>query len=456
MMPTFAADKPIMNEQTGKGKDLMKRREAVVPRGVGVFVNSTARQARGAVIMDEDGRELLDFGGGLGVLNAGHCPEPVVRAIQAQAENLIHSCFHVSTYERYIELCEKLAALLPHGGPTKVMLTNTGAESVENAVKIARQATGRDGILCYTGAFHGRTMMAMSLTSKIDYKLNCGPFAPEIYRLHFPNYFRYGQGLTEADFVNRELKNLWEAARNVFDPNRLAAVVIELVQGEGGFNVAPRAYIEGLREFCDKHGIMLIFDEVQTGFCRTGKWGAYQHYDVIPDISTWAKSLGSGMPIGAVIGKAGIMDKAVPGTIGGTFQGNPVSCAASLATLQFMENEGLNNRALSIGDTIDWKFRDLKRSCPAIGDIRGIGAMQAIELVESGDPRQPDAALCASLAAACLEKGLILLSAGTHKNIIRILCPLVISDQQLNRGLDIMENELMRLWDERVNGSQAN
>lgn len=428
-----------------KTDTLIQRRKAIVADGVSVFVPSSAIEAKGATIRDADGNELIDFGGGIGVLNAGHCPPPVVEAIQKQAAKLIHACFNISSYEPYIALCEKLGDLFPHGDRTKVMLTNTGAESIENAIKIARQATKRSAVICYTEAFHGRSMMAMTLTSKINYKLGCGPFAPEVYRLPFPNYYHDGQGQSEDEFVERELARLEDATHSMVDPNAVAALIIELVQGEGGFNVTPKKYVEGLRQFCDKYGIMLIFDEVQSGFCRTGKWGAYQHYGITPDISTWAKSMGSGMPIGAVIGKQKVMDSAAVGTIGGTYLGNPVCCAAALATIDYMKEIDLNNRAVEISKTVQERFMKLKKSCKAIGDVRGLGAMQAIEFVKNGDPNSPDADIVTELTKNCLSRGLILLSAGTNRNVIRILSPLVISNELLNRGLDIIEEELLKL-----------
>jgi 4-aminobutyrate aminotransferase / (S)-3-amino-2-methylpropionate transaminase / 5-aminovalerate transaminase len=435
-----------MAELKLNAQSLIERRKKIVPDGVGIFVNSTAETAKNGIITNVDGNEMIDFSGGIGVVNAGHCPEPVVKAIQDQAAKLIHACFHISTYEPYVELCEKLAEILPHGKETKVMLTNTGAESVENAIKIARQATQRQAVLCYTDAFHGRSMMAMTLTSKIDYKLNCGPYAPEVYRLPYPNFYRFGAGRSEEAFVERELIRLWESSKTLIDPNNVAAVIIEVVQGEGGINVAPKKYIEGLRTFCDEFGIVLIFDEVQSGFCRTGKWGAYQHYGVIPDISTWAKSLGSGMPIGAVIGKKEIMDAAKPGTIGGTYLGNPVCCAAAIATLDYMESIDLNSKAILLSKTIEKRFLALKEKCPFIGDVRGLGAMQAIEFVTNRESRMPNSELCGQLIAACLDRGLIIISAGTYKNIIRVLSPLTIGEESLIRGLDIIEEELLKLY----------
>lgn len=412
--------------------------------GVGVFNTATVKRAEGALIFDEDGKELIDFAGGIGVVNAGHCPPPVVAAIREQAAKYLHTSFNVVTYEPYIELCEKLTEILPHGRKTKAMLVSTGAEAVENAIKIARQAVGREAVLCYTDAFHGRTMMAMTLTSKIDYKLNCGPFAPEVYRLPFPNHYRYGDGLEPDAFVDRELMRLDEAAHNLVDPNRLAAVIIEPIQGEGGFNPVPAKYLEGLRAFCDRHGVLLIIDEIQSGFGRTGHWAAWQHYKVQPDISTYAKSMGSGLPIAAVVGRADIMDAAAPGTIGGTFIGNPVCCAAALATISYMKEQKLNERAVRIGRTIAERFQKLKRNHSEIGDARGVGAMMALEFVKGGDPAQPDSELCDQVVKGCAERGLVLLSAGTYKNVIRTLAPLVITDDQLQRGLDILEAEIGR------------
>ncbi|MEQ8361683.1 MAG: aspartate aminotransferase family protein [Cyclobacteriaceae bacterium] len=428
-----------------KTESLIKRRKASVANGVSVFVPTSVVSAKGATIIDANGNELIDFGGGIGVVNAGHCPEPVVKAIQEQAAKLIHAGFNISTYEAYLDLSEKLVELLPHGEKTKVMLTNTGAEAVENAIKIARQATKRPAILCYSEAFHGRSLMAMTLTSKINYKLDCGPFAPEVYRLPFPNFYHYGKGMTETDFAEQQLEKLYDATHHLVDPNSVAAIIIEVVQGEGGFNVTPKSYLEGLRAFCDEFGIMLIFDEVQSGFCRTGKWGSYEHFGVTPDISTWAKSMGSGMPIGAVIGKQEVMDAAAPGTIGGTYPGNPICCAAALATIKYMEEIDLNSKAMEVSKIVTKRFEKLKAKCPAIGDVRGLGAMQAIEFVENNDPGQPDAETLTQLTKACLKRGLILISAGTNKNVLRMLSPLVISHELLNKGLDIIEEELLKI-----------
>ncbi|HQZ43019.1 MAG TPA: aspartate aminotransferase family protein [Flavobacteriales bacterium] len=434
-----------MTTELTKSQELIARRKNAVPNGVGMFNHATAAHASGAKITDVDGRELIDFAGGIGVVNAGHCPPPVVKAIQEQAAKFLHVSFNVASYEPYIALCEKLNALLPHGGPTKTLLVSTGAEAVENAIKIARQATKRQGVLCFTDAFHGRTLMAMTLTSKVGYKPDCGPFAPEVYRTQYPNFYRYGAGRTEADFVKAELHRLEELSHNTVAPENLAAIIIEVVQGEGGFNVAPSAYLKGLRAFCDKHGILLIFDEIQSGFGRTGAWSAYEQFGVTPDLSTWAKSMGSGMPIAAVMGKAEVMDKAGPSSIGGTYIGNPLSCAASLATLKYMEEIDINAKGNHVGKVIRTRFEKMKAKHACIGDVRGLGAMLAMEFVKNNDPHQPDADTCAALMTACAKRDLIVINAGTEKNIIRILCPLVISDELLNKGLDIMEEELDKI-----------
>ncbi len=432
-----------MITENSKSLELLERRKNSVANGVGVFNTATVVEAKGAIIIDADGRELIDFAGGIGVVNAGHCPEPVVAAIREQAGKYLHTSFNVVTYEPYIELCEELARILPHGDKTKAMLVSTGAEAVENAIKIARQATKRSAVLCYTGAYHGRTMMAMTLTSKISYKYDCGPFAPEVYRLPFPNLYRYKGERNEESFVRDELKRLRESALNLVDIKNVAAIILEPIQGEGGFNPIPQKYLEGLRAFCDEHGIMLIMDEVQSGFCRTGHWASWQHYGVVPDISVYAKSMGSGLPIAAVVGRAEVMDAAAPGSIGGTYIGSPVCCAASLATIKYMKEIDLNQKAKIVGQTIMNRLKSLMKKHSQIGDVRGIGAMVGIEFVIDNDPTLPNAEVCSQIVKGCAEKGLILLSAGTHKNIIRILSPLVITEAELEKGLTILENEII-------------
>jgi 4-aminobutyrate aminotransferase / (S)-3-amino-2-methylpropionate transaminase / 5-aminovalerate transaminase len=428
-----------MTKTMNKSGILLAKRKQYVPNAIGIFNPSTAISAKGSIITDADGREMIDFAGGIGVVNAGHCPPPVVKAIQKQAETLIHCSFNVATYDLYLQLAEKLANLFPHGKHTKVMLTNSGAESVENAIKIARQATGRPAIICFGGAFHGRTMMAMTLTSKVGYKAGCGPFAPEVYRIPFPDYYRYGKGMSLNEFSDIHLRELEVFFQTTTPANQVAAIILEPVQGEGGFNVVPGKYLEGLRKICDQQGILLILDEVQSGFGRTGKWAAYQHFDVTPDISTWAKSLGSGMPIGAVIGKTEIMDACKPSTIGGTYPGNPVCCAAAISTLDHMEEININALGEKVGNIVRHRFLEMKKKYSSIGDVRGLGAMMAFELVKNSDPFQPDAELCKKLIGYCADHGLILINAGIQGNVIRVLSPLVIEISLLKKGLDILE-----------------
>lgn len=424
---------------------LIARREAVVPRAVARFAGSvSAASAKGAVIVDEDGRELIDFAGGIGVMNVGHCDETVVKAIQQQAAKLTHGCIHVVTYEPYVALCEKLVKLFPHGSETRAMLVNSGAEAVENAVKIARQATKRSAVIAFSEGFHGRTLLCTTLTSKTGYKIGCGPFAPEIYRLPFPNHFRFGDGLDTQRFVERELKRLKLTFTSMVRAEDVAAIIIEIVQGEGGFAVAPKAYLEGLRRICDEYRIMLIFDEVQSGFCRTGKWAAYEHFGVRPDLSTWAKSMGGGLPISAVIGDREVMDAALPGTCGGTYGGNPIACAAALATIEVMEKNNLNQRAEQIGHVVSERFKAIQKKCPHVVDVRGLGAMQAIEFGMDGDPDRPASDVVRTVLGRCLERGLLCIPAGATGSVIRILSPLVITDEQLETGLTILEEEILR------------
>lgn len=426
------------------GAALLERRAAVVTPGVPVATRATAVRGSGARLIDADGRSLIDLAGGIGVMGAGHCPPSVVEAITRQAQELLHACIHIATYEPYVALCERLTSSLPHGDKTKAMLVNSGAEAVENAVKIARQATSRSAVVCFSGGFHGRTLLGMSLTSKVGYKLGCGPFAPEIYRLPFPSHYHDGGGLSLDAFVDRELDRLRDFFSSYVAPSEVAAIIIEPVLGEGGFVPVPRRYLQGLRQVCDQHGILLILDEVQTGFGRTGQLGAYQHYGVVPDLSTWAKAMGGGLPIAAVLGKAAVMDAVRPGTVGGTYGGNPVACASALATLDLIESQGLCARALAIGDRVRAEFEELQRATPVVGDVRGIGAMLAMELVEGGDPRRPATRLTQEVLAACLERGVLVIGAGLHGNVIRVLCPLVISDADLDQALAIIGEELLR------------
>lgn len=430
----------------GQNDALIERRSAVVARGVPMVTAMTIDHASGATVTDVEGNNFIDLAGGIGVMNVGHGNAQVVAAIKAQADKLLHNCFHVATYEPYVALCERLVQLLPHGNATKCVLLNSGAEAVENAIKIARQATGRPAVICFTGSFHGRTLLGMSLTSKVSYKAGCGPFAPEVYRLLFPNHYLNGGGLSMKDFVEREVQRLRASFLNTVAAKDVAAVIVEVVQGEGGFIPVPATWLETLRTICDEHGIVLIFDEIQSGFCRTGRWASYEHYGVTPDLSTWAKSMGGGLPISAVIGKAHIMDASAPGTLGGTYGGNPLACVASLAAINAMESLNLNARAMEIGTIVRGHFESLKERCPMIGDVRGLGAMIAIECVENGDPSQPATEFVKVVLAGALARGVLAISSGIHSNAIRILSPLVITNDALLHGLSVLEEEIMLAW----------
>lgn len=417
--------------QTG---EILARRAASVSAGVGRLNTLAVTKGDGAILVDTDGKEFLDLASGIGVMSVGHSHPHVVEAICRQARLLQHTCIHVATYEPYVTLCEKLNALFPHGPQTRTMLVNSGAEAVENAVKIARQFTGRPSIVSFSEGFHGRTLLATTLTSKVGYKFGCGPYAPEVYKLPFPNFFHYGDGLTEEAFVSRELRRLRDFFVNTVAAEQVAAVIVEVIQGEGGFNVIPAAYLQGLRQECSARGILLILDEVQSGFCRTGRWAGYQHFDVEPDLTTWAKAMGGGMPISAVIGRAEVMDGARPGTLGGTYGGNPIACAAALATIEVMEKEDLCARAVAMGHTMRSRLEALQRECPLVLHVRGLGAMLAMELAEGA----PD------VVQRCLARGVLVITAGATGQVLRLLPPLVITAEQLDQALTIIEEEVRR------------
>lgn len=406
---------------------LLARRKAAVPQGPFNIAPIFVDHGDGATVTDVDGNTFLDFSGGLGSLNLGHNNPKVVAAVTAQAKKFLHTCFHITQYEPYVALAEKLNAITPGKFAKKTLLVNSGAEAVENAVKIARYYTKRTGVVGFEHGFAGRTLLGMSLTSKVmPYKSGFGPFAPEIYRLPFPYEYR-GEGADFREFFHTHV-----------DPKQVACVVMELVLGEGGFVVAPKGYVQALAKFCRDNGILFIADEIQTGFARTGKMFATEHYDFEPDLITMAKSLAGGMPISAVTGRAEIMDSVHVGGLGGTYGGNPLACAAALATIEEMERLNLPARAVKIGEKL--RDRALRWKHPLIGDVRGLGAMVAVEFVK--EHKEPAKEFTTGLVKRCIENGVILISAGTHSNILRYLVPLVISDAQLDEGLDVIEKQL--------------
>lgn len=418
---------------------LLERRESVVPRGVSRLNDLVVERADGARLQGEGGRAVLDFATGIAVMSVGHCHPRVVARVAEQVARLQHVCFHVATYEPYVALCERLVALLPHGPRTKAMLLSTGAEAVENAVKIARSATRRPAVIAFTEGFHGRTLLGATLTSKTATKRHVGPLAPEIYRVPYPNRFLRGDGLGEEAFVARELERLERAFVTVVAPEDVAAILIEVVQGEGGFVPCPASYLRGLRRLCDRHGILLVIDEIQTGFGRTGAWGAFQHSGVVPDLSTWAKAMGGGLPVAAVLGRAEVMDAPEPGILGGTFGGNPVACASALATLDVMHDEDVCARARALGERLHARLSALRAEVPRVADVRGLGAMVALELCDDGDPARPRGDLAADVVRRALAAGVLLLTAGVAGNVVRLLPPLTIGEAELDEGLRAIE-----------------
>ena len=416
--------------------DLLRRRVAAVPRGVGNSLAVFAERAANAELWDVEGRRYIDFASGIAVLNTGHVNPAVQSAVAAQLAKLWHACFQVTPYENYLALAEQLNALMPGAGPNKTIFLTTGAEAVENAIKIARYHTQRAAVLAFSGGFHGRTLAAMSLTGKVQpYKAGFGPLLPEVYHAPFPTA---QHGVSVADSLHA-IEMLFKSS---VDPARVAALIIEPVLGEGGFYIAPAEFLRALRKLCDTHGIVLIADEIQTGFARTGRMFAMEHSGVAADLMTVAKSLAGGLPLSAVIGKAEIMDAPAPGGLGGTFAGSPLACAAGLAVLQVIASENLCARAVAQGAHLLVRLRALQGRYDCIADVRGLGAMVAIEMGTGRNSAAPNADITRALVQAAGRRGLILLSCGVYSNVIRFLAPLTISDALLDEGLDILEAAL--------------
>lgn len=421
--------------------DLLARRKAAVPQGVGNLTTVFTDRAEGAELWDVEGRRYIDFASGIAVLNTGHCHPKITAAVAEQLTRFTHTCFHVAPYEGYVALAERLNELVPGDSPKKTLFVSTGAEAVENAIKVARHHTGRSGVIAFSGAFHGRTLMGMALTGKVmPYKAGFGPFPGEIYHAPFPNAYR---GIT----VEAALKGLAELFKSDIDPTRVAAMIVEPVQGEGGFNIAPAEWLQALRKICDEHGIVLIVDEIQTGFARTGTLFAIEQAGIEPDLMTMAKSLAGGFPLSALTGKASIIDGVHAGGLGGTYGGSPIGCAAALAVLEVIEEEDLCAKARAQGELLTTRLKAMaeRNTLSCIGDVRNMGAMVAMELVKDRDTREPVAELTKALATKAAEKGLILLTCGTYGNVVRFLAPLVASDAVLNEGLDIIESCLDEL-----------
>ncbi len=419
-----------------KSRAILERKARVVADPLSIVVPVVIAEGHGATLTDVDGNTFLDFTGGVGCLNVGHSHPRVVEAAQAQLERFGHTDFTIVPYEVYVELAERLTDLAPVRKPAKAAFFNAGTEAVENAVKFARAYTKRPAVIVFEGAFHGRTMLSLTMTSKTHpYKAGLGPFAPEVYRVPFAHEYR-GPSTDEA------LTALERAFTTQVEAEHVAALVVEPVQGEGGFLPAPRDFLVGLRSICDEHGIVFIADEVQTGFGRTGRLFALEHYGIEADLVTVAKSIAAGLPLSGVVGAAAIMDSPGDGAIGGTYVGNPVAQAAALAVLDVIEEEGLVDRAAQLGETMRRRMVAWQERFPAIGDVRGLGAMLAIDLVEDRVTKRPAAELATTVVAEAAKRGLLLLKAGIYSNCIRVLCPLTLSDEQLEEALSAWEEAL--------------
>ena len=423
-----------------RSQEWMRRHTDAIPRGVSQITPIFVDRAEGALVEDVDGNRFIDFAGGIGCLNAGHRAPEVIAALRRQLERFLHTCFMVTPYEGYVKLAEKLNAAAPGDFPKKTLLLNSGAEAVENAVKIARAYTRRPAIICFEDAFHGRTLLTMSLTSKTHpYKAGFEPFASDIYRVPYAYCYRCSYGLTYPDCAVHCAHHLEDTFMRVVAAESVAAVIVEPVLGEGGFVTPPPEFLSIVQEICRRHGIVLVADEVQTGFGRTGKLFACEHYGIAPDLLVTAKSLGGGLPLAAVTGRAEIMDHTGPGSLGGTFGGNPLACEAALAVLDAMEREKLPDRAARLGQRFAARARDWQKRWPIVGDVRGLGAMQAVELVRSKETREPAAEETKQIARYCYEHGLIVLTTGSYSNVIRLLMPLVIMDTEFEEGLGVLE-----------------
>jgi len=416
-----------------KTRELIERKERVVADAVTLHAPAAIDRAQGAAFTDIDGNTFLDFSGGLGCHIVGYSHPKVVEAVHTAASRFSHTDFSVIPYESYVELAERLVALTG-GGDRKAFFANSGAEAVENAVKIARAATGRPAVLCFEGAFHGRTLLTMSLTSRHQpYKTGFGPFAPEIYRLPYPYPYRQGE-----DAGRLALEAIERAFTTVVDPATVAAAIVEPIQGEGGFVVPSPEFLPGLQEICRRHGIVTIADEIQTGCGRTGRFLASDHFGFEPDLVTLAKSLASGYPISAVVGRADVMDAPGDSALGGTYVGNPVACAAANAVLEVIEQEDLLGRADQVGKTIRARWEEIGRDLPEVGDIRGIGAMVGVELVDDPKTKHPAKEFTARLLNDSIQAGVVAVNCGIYKNVLRHLLPLVITDEELAEGLDVL------------------
>ncbi len=446
-MPTIQLRTPIPGP---KSKAIGERRTKAVPRGLSHSTPVYVAKAEGAVLEDVDGNRYIDLAGGIGCLNVGHRRDVVVNAIRRQLDRFLHTCIQVTPYESYVRLAERLNELTPGKFPKKTLFVNSGAEAVENALKIARAYTGRPAIIAFEDAFHGRTMMTLALTSKTHpYKAGFAPFPSDVYRVPFAYCYRCSYSLKYPSCDIFCARHLEDTFKRVVASEEVAAVIAEPVLGEGGFVVPPPEYFRVLLEVCRKHKILFIADEVQSGFGRTGALFACERYGIEPDILVTAKSLGGGLPLAAITGRAEFMDAPGPGGLGGTFAGNPLSCEAALAVLDLFEHEDLLSRANELGGDFQRRAREWQKRWPMIGDVRGLGGMQAFELVQLGDKREPATEEAKQIVQYCYEHGVIILSSGSYSNVIRLLMPLVITNEQMSEALDVLEDALQAIHEKK-------
>ncbi|MDO4976123.1 MAG: aspartate aminotransferase family protein [Eubacteriales bacterium] len=432
-----------------KSQALIDRRADATAKAVGCAYPVAIARGEGAMIEDLDGNYFLDWIGGVGVLNVGYSQPEIVAAVKEQAEKYFHGMFNIVTHEGYVALAEKLNSIVPVRGEKKrTMFANSGAEADENAVKIARGYTKRPNVIVFSGAFHGRTVLTMTMTSKKAYAKDMGPLANGVFRARFPYLYRKPEGMPEEAAIQYYVDSIYDVFEECASADTIAAIVVEPLQGEGGFIPAPIEWVKAVRKICDEHGILLVADEVQSGFCRTGRMFASEYWKEAgcePDILATAKSIAAGMPLSAVITREEIMNEVPAGTIGGTYCGNAVSCAASLKTIEIMEKEKLADRSLEIGKKVTARYEAMKEKYDVIGDVRGLGAMIGLEFVTDKESKTPNAPLVKALVQECAQNGLLVESAGIYGNVIRFLCPLVVTDEQLEAGLDIMENAIVKL-----------
>jgi 4-aminobutyrate aminotransferase/(S)-3-amino-2-methylpropionate transaminase len=429
-----------------KSQAILERRKNALPAGLAKSTEVCVAKAEGAVVTDADGNTLLDFAGGIGMMNIGHSNATVINAIKKQLDKYTHTCSLVTTIEPYVELAELLNSLTPGNFPKKTLLANSGSEAVENAINVAKYYTKRNAVLCFEGAYHGRTLLTLSLTSKYAlFKKGMGSFVSDIYRIPAPNIYRRPNNMSEEEYVDHCIAQFDTAMVAQVSPDALAAIIIEPVQGEGGFIPMPKKFLEKIRKLCDDNGIVMIADEIQCGASRTGKFFAVEHSGVVPDIICMAKSIGAGMPISAVTGRAEILDAPHLGGIGGTYGGSPVACVAAIETIKILKSESFLQRANEVGEIIRLSMEQWKVKYKIVGDVRGLGAMRLVEFVKDRQTKEPDMDVAMAVIKEAISSGLILIRAGLYSNCIRLLPPIVITDDQLKEGLEVLERAIAKV-----------